>query len=183
MKPDGALARLLAQIGITQAEAPVAEAPVADEALAALQTQFDAFRSAAEADQAELKTALTAALAAVQEGETQREELAAQLAALQAANAQAAADAEMAKANARKQKIVAVVGTARADALFDATANLADEAFEAVIGAMNTASAKEAASPMFTETGASAEASAEVANTPSKEMQILKQKYADQATA
>lgn len=176
MKPDGALARLLANIGIK----PEAAAPV-DEAVAALQTEFDAFRASAEADQAELQAALTAALAAVQEGETQREELAAQLAALLAAQADAAANAEKAKAEARKAKIVAVVGTERANALIEATANLADAAFEAVLSAWTVASATEAKSGMFTETGADAEANADAVNVESKEMQILKAKYAQRA--
>jgi len=54
---------------------------------------------------------------------------------------------------ARKEKIVAAVGTGKADALLEATEGLADAQFEAIVGAMAVSMEKEAASPMFTEAG------------------------------
>lgn len=175
MKPDGTLARLLnsfrAQSGV----------PESGEALAALQTEFDAYKASVADDVAELSEGLQVALLSVKEAESQRDELAAKLATLEAASVQAAADAAQAKLDARKAKIVAAVGTDRADAVFEATSALADAAFDAVVGAMTVAADKEAKSPLFTETGASVEANAATVDTPSKEMQILREKFGKQA--
>lgn len=177
MKPDSALAVFLSRF---KAEKGI---PETNEALTALQTEFDAFKASTQENIAELTEALQVALLSVEATEKQRDELAAKLAEIETAKAQSEADAAAAKANARKEKIVAAVGTDRADAVFQATESLADSAFEAVLAAMTAASVAEAKSAMFSETGVSAEADASVADAPSQEMQILRQKYADSAAA
>lgn len=86
------------------------------------------------------------------------------------------------KADARKQKIVAAIGEAKAQAMIDATANMSDEQFEAVIGAIGVASDIEAKSPLFNEIGVSAETTKAPASGESAEMKLLKQAYPQGAT-
>lgn len=176
MKPDSVLARLAASWGVAAAAAPAS----AD--VAALQSEFDAFKAKAEADMSEVQTALQSAVALAQEMEASataaNEKLAALEAERQAAEAQAAAD----KVVARESKLKAILGDARADSVIAATAGMNDEAFEAVVAAMSAAQATEASSPLFNEVGASAEVDASTAaEQPSAEMQILRRLYGNKA--
>lgn len=166
------LATLVRKISGEQAAAP--------EAVASLQAEFDAFRAEASAQHAELSAALETALSAVKEADTRVAELTAAAEAAQAELAAMVNAAAEAKATARKNKIVAVVGTERADALFAATSNLDDAAFDNVVGALVVAGDTEARSKLFTEVGAAGETSPAqaAAETESAEMRILREKYA-----
>lgn len=171
MKPDSVLAKLAVSMGI---------APVAAD-VSALQTEFEAFKIKAENDLNEVKSALAAAVALAQEVEAQRDELAVKLSAVEAASADAAAKAVAAKAKAREEKLVALLGTTRAAPVILATSELPDEGFEAVVAAMTAATADEAKSPLFTESGVAADAKQSVADGPSLEMQILRKQYVTRA--
>lgn len=172
MKPDSTLARLLKGWGAAPAEA------VAPEALAELQAQFDAFKAEAAADVADLSAKLTEALDAMKSLEAERDSMSAKLKEAADAAAKMAADAAAAKLAARKEKITAAVGTARADAVFAAVEGMEDAQFEAVLSVMSAAGTAEAQSAMFTEQGASVEVDPVAASEGvSKEMQILRAKY------
>jgi hypothetical protein len=173
MKPDSVLAKLALSMGITAN-------PVAAD-VSALQAEFEAFKVQAESDLNEVKGALASAVALAQEVEAQRDELAVKLAAVEAASASAAEQAAAAKVKAREDKLIALLGTERAAPVIQATSGLPDEGFEAVVAAMTTAAAVEAKSPMFTEAGVQAEASASVAEGPSLEMQMLRKQHAKSA--
>lgn len=142
MKPDSVMAKMAVKLGI---------APVAAD-VSALQAEFDAFKLQAEGDLKEVSEALEAAVAISREVEAQRDELAAKLAALEAANVDAAAQAAAAKVKAREDKLIALLGTERAAPVILATAGMAEEAFEAVVSAMSATAVEEAKSPLFTET-------------------------------
>jgi hypothetical protein len=160
------------------------EEVAAPEALTSLQAEFDAFKLEASAQTAELSAALETALTAVKEADARVAELSAAVEAAVAEKAAMVAKAAEAKANARKEKIVAAVGTARADALFAATSNLEDAAFDSVIGALVTSASAEASSKLFTEVGVTGEPSPAQAAAPaveSAEMKILREKYAASA--
>jgi hypothetical protein len=151
----------------------------------ALQAELAELKTSAEAAIAELtadKELTLAALAAAQgELDSARAELETlkQFAeAAEAAAAQAAAEAAAAKLNARKEKIVAAVGTERADALMAATQALDDAAFDAIVSAMSLSVQIEAKTGMFAEVGATADANAAAPIEESPEMKILKAKYA-----
>lgn len=80
--------------------------------------------------------------------------------------------------SARKEKIVAAVGTDKADALLTAVDGLADEQFEAIVGAMAMSVDKEAQSPMFTEAGVTGEVDlTKVEDTQSSLEAKLAEKY------
>ena len=171
MKPESTLARLLKGWGgAVETAAPAA--------IAELQAQFDTFKAEAAAEVSDLAAKLEEALTAVRSLETERDEIAARLQAAADAAAQAAAEATAAKLAARKEKIVAAVGTARADAVFAAVEGMEDAQFEAVLSVMTAAGSTEAQSPMFNEQGASLDADpAAVGSGESKEMQILRARY------
>ena len=67
------------------------------------------------------------------------------------------ADAEAAKFAARKDKVVATVGTAKADAIMAATAVLDDASFNAVVSAFAASFEQEKNSAMFNEVGVNLE--------------------------
>lgn len=92
-----------------------------------------------------------------------------------AAMEKAAQDAKFA---ARKEKIVAAVGTAKAAALFDATESLDDAKFEAVVGAMAESIDKEAEKELFKDVGVSGGVEASKVMEESSLETMLKQKYA-----
>lgn len=83
------------------------------------------------------------------------------LAEVEQVKAAAEAAAAQAKADARMAKIVEAVGEAQAAALMEATKELNDTAFEAIVGAVTTKHEAEAKSEMFTETGVDAPAKQE----------------------
>lgn len=157
---DSFLKSLLGKAGV-DATAAVAEAT------ASLQAEFDAFKLEAASQVEQSTTALSQAVETVKEADAKIAELqaslaasAAQLATLQAFADQAAADkakleadAAQAKLDARKAKIVAAVGTAKADALMASTQSLADADFESIVSALGTSLETEAKTKMFTEAG------------------------------
>jgi septal ring factor EnvC (AmiA/AmiB activator) len=86
------------------------------------------------------------------------EEATAKLAAVAEEKATVEAAALQAKMDARMAKIVETVGDVKATALMEATKELNDVAFDAVLGAMATNMEAEAKSELFTETGVDAQA-------------------------
>lgn len=146
------------------------------------QTEMTADNKTAEL-QALLESATTT-LAATQSKLVEMSALyeAAQAALKEAADVEAAlvADAAQKRMDARKQTIVASVGTARADALLAATDSLDDVSFNAVVSAMAGSFDAEAKSEAFKEVGVNApEDKAAVASEPkeSEESKLLKAKY------
>lgn len=97
--------------------------------------------------------------------------------ALTAEKAEAQAKADVAKFAARKEKVVAAIGTEKADGLMLATAGLDDAAFNAVVSALAGSVAVEASSKLFSEVGVAAEADAAKVVEESKEMALIKQRY------
>lgn len=120
-------------------------------------------------------------LAALQEQFSQlTNELATAKAALDAANEAKASlekDIEDKRNQARMDKIVAAVGTDKADKLFAATQALQDAQFEEIVGAMSGNLKSEADTPMFQEVGATVEV--DVANVEEKSalQKALEEKY------
>lgn len=173
MKKDSMLAKLIGSFSPEAAEA------VASDATMAVQVEFDAFKTATEANTTELSTALTAAMSAVAEADTKVAELTAQLAALTAQMSEFKAQAVAAKLTARKEKLVAAVGTARADALMDSTQGVDDVAFETVVSALTLSSSLESKTKLFVEQGADAQADAsKTVAVESETMKIVKQRVA-----
>ena len=90
------------------------------------------------------------------------------------------ADAAQKRFSARKEAIVASVGTAKADALLAATDNLDDASFNAVVGAMAGSYEAEAKTEMFKEVGIATKTDASAVVTEpeeSAEAKMLKAKY------
>lgn len=159
---------------------PAVEAAVAElsATLDATRAEFDEFKQTAEA-------LLVAADAEKAELVAKLEEANAKLAAAADVLASAEADKEAAEAaalaaklNARKEKVLAAVGTERADALLQVTEEMDDAAFDAVLSAIGLGAKAEAESQMFNEVGVAAEADAAKVVDESPEMKILKKKYA-----
>jgi hypothetical protein len=126
---------------------------------------------------------LELAQASLADVQTKYAELSAQLETAQAAlavieadKAQMVAQAAEAKLAARKEKVEATLGTAKAEGVLAATATLEDAAFEAVLSAFAASYADEAKSPMFNEVGVAAEAAVASAPEESLEMKIIKAK-------
>lgn len=146
-------------------------------AVAELNGKFDEYKQTADAAMAEAAekiTGLQGELAAMAGKLTEAQ------AALDAADEEAvkaAQEAAALKLTARKEKVVASLGTERAEALLKATEGMDDAAFEAVASALGVSAAVEAASPLFKEVGVDAQADAsKIVESP--EMRILKNKYA-----
>lgn len=178
MKNDSMLAKLLGQFG---AAPETKEGFVASDVHAALQTELDAFKATAVAEATELSTALTTALTAVAAADAKVAEAEAQVAALTTQLADFKTQAEAAKLTARKEKIVAAVGTERADALMEATKDTPDASFEAVVAALTVSTALEAKSKMFTAQGADgtqADAGQTADAVESETMKIVKARVA-----
>jgi peptidoglycan hydrolase CwlO-like protein len=129
---------------------------------------------AALASQSEALEAVTGKLAEMQ---SKFEGAQAALDAVEATKAALVADAKAVRLQARKDAIVASVGTDKADALLAATDLLDDVSFKAVVNAMAVSFEKEAATPLFKEVGLSAEASAPDVVEESAEAKLLKAKY------
>jgi hypothetical protein len=141
---------VVVEASTSEVQAVLAESQAA---LAALQEQFTAFKTEAETAAAQAAESLSAAVA---EAASLKEQLATLVAEKQAL----IADASAKKLAERKEKIVAAVGTAKADAVMAATETLNDEAFAAVVSAMAASFDAEAGTEMFKETGITAEADA-----------------------
>lgn len=144
----------------------------APEMAAKLASTLEAMASQAEALQA--VTDKLTEMSALYEGAQ------AALNAVEDAKAALVADAKAVRLAARKEAIVASVGTDKAESLLSATDALDDAAFKAVIGAMATTFDKEAKSPLFSEVGVSDKSeSPDVAAVveESAEAKLLKAKY------
>lgn len=140
---------------------------------------------AADNNTAELTALLATATQALADSQSKYVELATELATLQAAfksaeGAQAAlvADAKAKVLAARKEKIVAAVGTGKADALLTATESLEDAAFNAVVSAMAGSVDAEANTNLFKEVGVDAQADAtQVTEADNETAKLLAAKY------
>lgn len=110
------------------------EAVVAE--LAAMKTELDSFKAAAEAMKAEYEEKLSA---------------------YAAAEVQAKADAHKVKMEARMSKLKTAVGDVQAEKLMAATQDMDDEAFDKIASAVAATYEVEAESQMFTEAGVDAE--------------------------
>lgn len=154
--------------------------------MAEIQASIDAAVAEAKAEFESYKETAEGLVAAA---EAQVASLTAQLTEAQVALAAAAAekqalveDAETKRLNARKEKIVAAIGEAKAPALMAATESLDDAAFDAVVSALVGGVAAEANSPLFKEVGVAAEADASKVVLETPEMRALKDKYGDAAS-
>lgn len=108
---------------------------------------------AALASQAEAFTTVTEQLAELTK---KYDEAQAKLSAIEEDKASLLAKAAEVKAQARKEKVEATLGTAKAEGVLAATASLNDEAFEAVVSAFAASYDAEANSKAFKEVGMSA---------------------------
>jgi hypothetical protein len=81
------------------------------------------------------------------------------------------------KLAARKAALSAVVGDDKAASMLEGLAGLDDKSFEVVVNVTTIAMAKEEASPMFQEIGASEESADKSKVQESLEMKLLKAKY------
>lgn len=160
-----------AEVAEEVVELAVEVAPQVDAAAhEALVQEFEAFKAEAnalvaqaEGDSAELISKLEGAWATITSLEAQIAEM----------NASALA----AKLSARKEKVVAAIGTERADSLMAATEGLDDTAFDAVVSALVGKGEAEASSDLFKEVGVTAEVDASKVESETAEMKMLKAKY------
>jgi hypothetical protein len=147
------------------------------EAYKTLSAEFETFKADANALVESYTTQvgdLTTALA------TATEQVTSLTAALAEANAEKTAAAEAAAAQktaTRKEKIVALVGEDKADALLQVTSDMDDPRFDTFMTAIGGVSANEAKSPLFTEAGVTTEVEAPKTAGKSKEMLLLEEKY------
>ncbi len=126
--------------------------------LAATLADFETKLAEQGAAFAEQGTALATVLSQLAESQAALAEVTAALTAVHEAKELAEANALAAKLTARKEKILAALGTERADAFMAATEAMPDAQFDTVMAAMAVTSAGEASSPAFTETGVEASA-------------------------
>lgn len=171
---------------VVQADAPVetveavveavVEVAEATEVAAVVEAVAEEVAPSLDAELALAKDSIASLIAEVAELKALVEAADAALAAVNAEKAALVADAEAKRLAARKEKIVAAIGTEKADALMTATGSLDDTAFEAVVSALNGSIAAEASSDLFKEVGVAAEADASKVEE-SAEMRLLKQKY------
>lgn len=103
------------------------------------------------------------------------------LVAAEASQASLVAEAKHKRLSARKEAVVAAVGTSKADALMTATETLDDAAFNAIVGAMTVNMEVEASTPAFNEVGQTGKVDtnlvADAGRKESAEMKILKTKF------
>lgn len=147
-----------------------------DAAVAELRAEFDSYKETAEAMVAQAEEQAASLSAQLAEANAKLNAATEALTVAAAEKAAAEAEALAQKLAARKEKVVAAIGTERADALLKVTENMDDAAFEAVVSALGVSAETEANSALFKEVGASGEADASQV-VESAEMRILKQKY------
>lgn len=167
------------KLGLTPATAPVAETEKEDVTMDVKETG-DAALAAAETNAVEvagLTASLATAVAALADSHTKIAELSALVAAATEFQAAQATAALATKQAARKLAVEVAVGTAKADALYAATASLEDAAFDAVMAAMATTATAEANTQLFNEVGVDAEASASKLADSNPVMDYLTAKY------
>jgi hypothetical protein len=150
------------------------------EVQAAIQAAVDEVRAEFEDFKQTAETLHAHDEATIAELTKQLEDTNAALNALQAEKDAAVKEALAAKMEARKEKIVATLGTERADALLKATEGMDDAAFEAVASALGVSAEVESQSPLFKETGVDATVdAAKIVETA--EMKILREKFGNTA--
>ena len=142
-----------------------------------IQAELDAIKTQFEAATNELTAKLEEATAALADATGKLEAAEAAKTAAEAKVAELVAAEAARKLAARKEAIVAAIGTDKADALMAATEGLDDAQFTAVVSAMAGKVDAEAQSPLFKEVGVTAEADAAKVVEESAEMKLLKQKY------
>lgn len=153
------------EVKLDTAEIQAAIQAAVDEAKA----EFEDFKQTAETLHAEDE-------ATIAELKAKLEEASATLDLMKAEKEAAVAEALAAKLEARKEKIVATLGTERAEALLKATEGMDDAAFEAVATALGVSIEEEAKSLLFSETGVDATVDAsKIVETV--EMKLLRQKF------
>lgn len=145
-------------------------------AVTEVKAEFDTYKQTADAAMAEAAEKLNTLQAELAEMAGKLTEAQAALVAADTAKLDAANLAAALKLSARKEKLVASIGTERADALMQATEGMEDAAFEAVAAALGVGIEAESKSELFTEVGTDAQADGSKV-TESKEMQILRAKY------
>lgn len=143
----------------------------------AVQAELDSMKAQLESVSADFGTKLAEAEGKIAEMTALLEAAQAELAAVAAEKAVMVANALTVKLAARKEKIVASIGTEKADALMAATEGLDDAAFEAVVSAMAGSVEAEANTDLFKEVGVTAEADAAKVIEKSEEMKLLESKY------
>jgi len=174
MKKDSMLAKLLGSFGAEPADATA----VASEATATLQAEFDAFKATAEANAAELSSALEKALTAVSNADQAVADAQAQVAALTAELASFKEQAEAKRLAERKKKIVEAIGTARADAVMESLKNNDDATFESMLAVLKISVDTESQSKMFTAQGADGAQADATQTEESETMRIVKARVA-----
>lgn len=142
-----------------------------------VQAEIEKLQAQVDAVTAEFGAKLEEAAAALAEMTAKFEAAQAELATLAAEKAEMVANARAVKLAARKEKVVAAIGTEKADGLMLATEGLDDAAFEAVVSALAGSVDAEAKTELFSEVGVAAEADAAKVVEESEEMKLLKQKY------
>lgn len=168
MKPD-----LMSRILGTKVEVDVTKT----EAFIALQTEFNEFKTEANSVVALQKSEIDALKVERDALQTRVEELSAYAKAEEEAKAKALADAEAKRLSDRKEKIVAAVGTDKSESLMEATKDLDDTSFAAVMSALSLKVETETKSPLFNELGVSGDVDASKVVFESKEMQMIREKY------
>jgi hypothetical protein len=149
----------------TQVEQPTAQADIEKEVVnmtTATEQPIAAENTSADlvAQLASSTSALTELQAAFAELTTKFEAAQAALAVVENEKKELATKAAEARLVARKEKIVAAVGTSQADALMAAVGGLEDAQFNAVVSAMATSREAEAKTEAFQEVGVSGNADA-----------------------
>lgn len=173
------LEELKKRLGIAQAQKDTGKpAEGAAFSLEDLQEVLDS-NTSLEAAVASLTADLSAATAKVAELQATLDAASAQLATAADAKAKAEADAKATKLEARKSKLVEVVGETRAAAFLAVADTLDDASFEAMTSALKGTMVDEAGKPLFNEVGVDANADTTKLGAETPEMKILREKYAD----
>jgi hypothetical protein len=114
---------------------------------------------------AELTAQLEAAQSAVTQMSSELATLKAAFTAIEKEKSDVLAKAATDKAQMRREKVEATLGTAKSEEVLAATANLDDASFEAIVGAFANSFEKEATSPTFKEKGLTADVEVDVKPT------------------
>ncbi len=158
--------------------APEVASPEASAAIAVTASpEFSVMRETLEAASAALSGDLAIAVSQLEKMTAAFNTAQAALNALTAEKAEMVVKAEAAKFTARKEKVVLVIGTEKADGLMLATQGLDDTSFDAVVKALAGSVDVEASAGLFKEVGVSAVADTTKIVAESPEMKILKQKF------
>lgn len=171
MKKDSLLSRIAAAMSPAEGQLKL----VAD--LENLQAEFEAFKAEANALLEAAEAQVQEMTQALQDKTEQVEALQAEVSQLKTSAEALMKTAEEKRLAARKEKIVAAIGTGQADALMAATTSMEDAQFEAVLAALAGKQETESKSKMFTEQGVAAEVDAATYVEETPEMKALRGKY------